>query len=104
MADPAATGARVLAGLAAGRLEAIRMAREQAEHNERVVRRALDLDILAGHRQRGRAVRIARAVRGKVSVHIRENVDRDWITPRGVQKILARLSSGADSTRHSDST
>lgn len=84
MTDPAAVGRAVLVALARGRDLAIARARERAAPNERDVRRLLDLDILAGKKDRGRAGRISRALCGRVS-------------ESGVRKILSRLSSGADS-------
>lgn len=51
------------------------------------VRRALDHDLLAGHKPRGRAGRIARRLRR----------DGFRLSVRGVAKILERLSSGSDS-------
>lgn len=80
----AETGARVLAALERGRQLAITRARERAAPNERDVRRLLDVDIISGKKAHGRAGRIARALRGRIS-------------ESGVRKILSRLSSGADS-------
>jgi hypothetical protein len=98
MTDARAVGRKVLAGLAAGRADAAEFWREQAEHNERVVREALDVDILAGHKARGRKARIARAVRGRVRVYVSEGDVRDYISSKGVGKILERLSGRSDST------
>jgi hypothetical protein len=80
MADAAAVGARVLAGLERGRQRAIAQRKAAAAPRERAVRRELDLDVLAGHPERGRAARIARVLR----------LDR-----RAVARVLARLQSGA---------
>lgn len=82
MTDPAATGARVLAGLAKGRTRAHERAREIRAHNEIRVRREYDADILRGRSPRGRPMRIARAV---------------GLSESGVRKILSRLFNGADS-------
>jgi hypothetical protein len=84
MANPTRTGTLVLQALSEGRQRAIAVKREAAAPVEREVRRALDVDILAGHPQRGRAARIARAIHHRV-------------TERGVRKILERLFSGSDS-------
>jgi len=86
MAEAAATGRRVLAALDAGRERAIAYQRERAARYERLVRPELDLDILAGHPERGRAGRIAR---------------RLGISEGGCRKILHRLSSCSASVGHS---
>ncbi len=83
MTDPALTGQRVLDALAAGRRRAIAQARALGSQNERAVREALDVDILAGHKERGRAARIASGLR----------VHGCRLTRRTVQRILDRLSS-----------
>jgi hypothetical protein len=101
MTDHAAVGKKVLAGLAKGRQNAIKQAKEGAEPNEREIRRALDRDILAGNPARGRAGRIARAVRGRVSVKFRKEV-RTYISRQGVEKILQRLLSRCASTGFND--
>lgn len=72
----------MLAGLERGRLRAIAQAKAAAAPRERAVRAALDVDALAGHAERGRAVRIARRLR---------------LNPRTVRKILHQLYSGSDS-------
>jgi hypothetical protein len=82
MPDALSTGAKVLASLDLGRARAIAKAKAAAAPNELEVRRLLDLDINAGHGVRGRAGRIARRMRKP-------------LTPKGVQKILERLSSGS---------
>lgn len=86
--DPATVGARVLAGLEAGRQAAIAKAQARAAVTAREVRRALDVDVLEGRPERGRAGRIAR----------RLHRDGLRISERGVRKILERLSSGSGST------
>jgi hypothetical protein len=83
--DPATVGARVLAALDRARERAIAAARERAADNERLVRRELDIDLLDGHHERGRARRIHRRLR-RYGVEISE---------RNVYKVLARLSSGS---------
>lgn len=86
-ADPATVGARVLEALARGREKAVAAAQARGATTARAVRRALDVDVLEGHGERGRAGRIARRLkRGGVK-----------ITERGVRKILERLSSGSGS-------
>jgi len=86
MSDPADIGAKVLANLEAGRRRGIAAARERAAQAWRAVRRELDLDVLEGHAERGRAVRIHRRL-------WRHNVR---LTERQVRKILERLASGSD--------
>ena len=87
-ADPATVGVVVLANLARGRERAVAAARERGAITARAVRRALDVDVLEGRGERGRAGRIARRLqRGGVT-----------ISERGVRKILERLSSGSDSS------
>lgn len=85
MADALEVGERVLAALSRGRARAIEAARARGAANELEVRRLLDLDILAGHDERGRAGRIARRMTKPIS-------------ERGVRKILDRLSSDSDSS------
>lgn len=82
---------RVRAGLARGRQRAIEYQRERAAPTERAVRRELDLDILRGHSERGRAERIAGALRGRLKIRAGNGMIRTSITPRGVRKILERL-------------
>ena len=87
VSDAAATGTKVLAALEAGRARAIDQAKAQAAQNQRAVREALDVDIIAGNPERGRAGRIARVVR----------VHGYQVTRRTVQRILDKLSSVSSS-------
>jgi hypothetical protein len=96
MKDPLTTGVLVQQALEKGRAAAIAKARDEGAHNADKVRVALDKDILAGHGDRGRAGRIAKMVRGHVRVRAGIEV-RNFISPRGVRKILERLSSGSAS-------
>ncbi len=86
----------MLSGLEKGRRSAIQRKRREAAPVELAVRRELDLDILGGRPARGRSGRIALALRGKVTIYVGENDVRDQITPRGVAKILERLSRRSD--------
>ena len=86
-ADPATVGERVLAGLAKGRRRAIEDAQARGAITRRAVRRALDVDVLEGRSERGRAGRIARRLR-------RQGVG---ISERHVRRILDTLSSVSDS-------
>ncbi len=93
MPDPAEIGARVLAAFARGRCIAITAAQNRAAPLWRVVRAALDDDILRGHGERGRAGRIKRRLHLTVS-------------ERQVKRILDTLNSASDLTRsngHSNS-
>jgi hypothetical protein len=83
-ADPAAVGARVLAGAAKGR--ARRLAEQQARAAERreLVLRADRLDRAAEHPDRGRPGRIARRL-------CRDGVE---ITERRVLQILSETQDG----------
>jgi len=82
-ADPYLVGERVLAGLEKGRRRAIAQAQARGARTVRAVCQALDVDLLEGRGERGRAGRIARRLRGMVG-------------ERQVRKILERLSSGSD--------
>jgi hypothetical protein len=95
LADPAVTGRAVLAALDAGRTRAIEAKKAEAVNHARLVRRLLDVDILAGHGQRGRAERI--------SAHLPKRQDcngnmKPLVCARTVRNILARLFSDSDST------
>jgi hypothetical protein len=90
MADPALTGARVLAALSAGRQRAIAAKRLQAASIARAVLGELNKDIIAGHPVRGRAGRITRRL-GRHGV---------FLTERHVLRILDRLSSVSDSSAY----
>lgn len=86
-ADPATVGLRVLASLARGREKAVAGAQARGAVTVRAVRRALDVDVLQGHGERGRAGRVQRRL-------WREGVN---VSERQVRKILERLSSGSGS-------
>lgn len=86
-ADPA-TVERILAGLAKGRQKAVERAQAQGAVTARAVRRALDVDVLEGRGERGRAGRIARRLR-------REGVT---VGERQVRRIIDTLSSMSGST------
>lgn len=93
MLDPADILARILAGAAKGRHIANTAAQARAAPLWRVVRAALDDDILGGHSERGRAGRIKKRL-------------RLTITERQVNRILDALYSTSDLTRsngHNDS-
>lgn len=81
-ADPATVGARVLAGFDKGRAIAIAVQVAKGERSRTLVRRALDHDILEGHGERGRAIRITERLHGRVS-------------QRQVYRHLAALNSAA---------
>lgn len=83
MSDPADIGARVLEGGRKGRELARTEDAARVARVEREIRRALDVDVLEGHREWGRAVRIAKRLR---------------IPRRTVAKYLARLSQRANSS------
>lgn len=93
MADDAQVGRRLLAVLAAGRERAIATQREHGAITIRAVRRQLDVDVLEGRSERGRAGRIARRLR-RLGLTVSE---------RHVRRILADiLSSVSDSSAHDE--
>ncbi len=61
------TGKKVLAGFAKGRAIAIKQAKIQGEASTRMVQDLLAADLHAGRPERGRATRIARLLRGRLS-------------------------------------
>lgn len=80
--DPATVGARVLANLSAGRVEAIKSQRTRGSVTEMAVRRAYDVDVLEGRAKYGRINRIARHVR-------RQGIK---VSARQVRRILRKIS------------
>jgi hypothetical protein len=82
-ANAAETGAKVLAALAEGRRKRLDDEAARVAKLEREVRSAIDIDLLSGHAEWGRAGRIAR---------------RLGVPRRTVAKYLARLSSRANSS------
>lgn len=85
--DAAALGQKVLVGLTKGRQLAIQRSRKVGADNAYKVVILANLDMNAGSPQRGRAGRIARNLGG-------------LLTERSVKRILDRLSSVSDSSRH----
>jgi hypothetical protein len=85
--DAAAVGARVLAGLAKGRLRLRERQERQSAGLARLVAQAAAVDASRGFGERGRAGRIARRLHGLVA-------------RRTAAKYLARLSSRASSSAH----
>lgn len=86
-ADPTETGTRVLAALAEGRKRLADEERKRIEATAGAIARAAADDAARGRPERGRASRVARALRGLVA-------------RRTVAKYLARLSGRASSSAH----